>query len=225
MKTSIIVTAYIQHRYQAHMTMTCLGNVTKFTDTKDYELILVSDSEKFPVRDDYHVLKIDKYIKTEGKSYTQAMNLGAKEATGDVLVFLQNDVFVNEGWLTDLRFYLDALNYEVVFPDQVPRSRQYIKDSYLRDFDHQDALKGGRDAGLMMITKEAFDKVGGWNEDLTLLAERDFYERMGKENIRWTDTNKVLITHIMAGTNLTRLDQKPEEYDTMMKKDADILNT
>lgn len=223
MKTSIIVTAYIQNRYQTHMTMTCIGNVTKFTDPEDYELILVSDSEKFPVRDDYHVLKIDKYIKTEGKSYTQAMNLGAKEATGDVLVFLQNDVFVHEGWLKDMRFYIDTLGFDVVFPDQVPRSRKEVTESYKRDFDHPEAMKGGRDAGLMMITREAFEKVK-WNEDLTLLAERDFYERMGKARVSWTDTNKVLITHIMAGTNMNRLDEKPEEYEMMMKKDADLLN-
>lgn len=224
MKTSIIVTAYIQSRYQAHMTMTCIGNVTKFTDTEDYELILMSDSEKFPVRDDYKVLKIDQYIKTEGESYTQAMNHGAREATGDILVFLQNDVFVHEDWLRSLKHYIKQ-GFEVVYPDQVPRDRNYVLESYKRDFDDPEAMKGGRDAGLMMITRDAFEKVGGWNEDLTLLAERDMYERLGAIGVNWTDTNKVLITHIMAATNLDRLDEKPEEYDKMMTKDANILNT
>jgi len=223
MKTSIIVTAYIQSRYQAHMTMTCVGNVTKFTDPEDYELILMSDSEKFPVRDDYRVLKIDKYIKTEGESYTQAMNHGAREATGDVLVFLQNDVFVHEGWLPRLLQYVEK-GFDVVFPDQVPRSREYIKATYDRDPFEPESLKGGRDAGLMMITRESFDKVNGWNGELTLLAERDMYERLGAIGVNWTDTNKVQITHIMAGTNLNRLDEKPDEYNEMMTKDANILN-
>lgn len=223
MKTSIIVTAYIQNQFQAHMTMTCIGNVTKYTDPDQYELILMSDSEKFPVRDDYKVLKIDQYVKTEGETYTQAMNHGAKLATGEILVFLQNDVFVHDWWLSVLQYYIKH-GFEVVFPDQVPRSREYIIETYMKKYLDPESMKGGRDAGLLMITKEAFDKTGGWNEKLTLLAERDFYERMGKAGIRWTDTNKVQITHIMAATNLNRLHEKPHEYDTMMRNDADLLN-
>lgn len=222
-KISIILTAYIQNRFQCHMTMACIAAVTKFTDTVDYELILMSDNEKYPVRDDYKVLKIDKYIKTNGMSYTQSMNEGVKLASGDILVFLQNDVFVHEGWLDGLKFYIDS-GYDVVFPDQVPRSREHVLDTYKRTFGEDASKIGGRDAGLMMITRKMFDKVKGWNEDLTLLCERDMYERLGAAGAKWTDTNKVIITHIMAATNLDRLDNKPKEYNDMMKKDADLLN-
>lgn len=223
-KVSIILTAYNLEKYQVHMTMLSVDCVTKYTEPWDYELILMSDSECAPVRDDYKTLKIDKYIKTEGESYTQAMNHGAKEATGEVLVFLQNDVFVHEGWLEDMLYYVEVMGYECVFPDQVPRSREYIKESYKRELDDPESMKGGRDAGLLMITREAFDRTGGWNEDLTLLCEADFYKRMEKAGVRWTDTNKVQINHIMAATNLHRMDTKPEEYEALMKNDADILN-
>lgn len=223
-KVSIVLTCYIQEKYQAHMTMLALDCISKYTEPWDYELILMSDSEKFPVRNDYKTLKIDHYIKTEGESYTQAMNHGARIAKGDVLVFIQNDVFVNEGWLEDLLYYIEVMDFEVVFPDQVPRDREYIKESYKLEFDDPKAMKGGRDAGLMMITREAFNRTGGWNEELTLLCERDFYERMAANDIKWTDTRKVQINHIMAATNLHRLDTNPKEYDDMMKHDADILN-
>lgn len=218
------MTAYIQNPFQAHMTMATLANITRYTNTDEYELILMSDSEKRSVRDDYKVLKIDKYIKTEGKSYTQSMNLGAKEAKHDILVFIQNDVFVFEGWLPNLRWYLENAVTDCVIPDQCPRDRQFVLDSY--NMDHLEAMKyGSRDAGLLMITKEAFKKTGGWNEDLTLLCDRDFYERMAKVGVSQIDTCKVMISHIMAATNLNRLHEKPEEYNTMMKKDADLLNT
>ena len=59
---------------------------------------------------------------------------------------------------------------------------------------------------------------------LTLLQARDFYERMAKAGVKWTDTNKVQITHIAAATNLNRLEENPEEYDALMKHDAEILN-
>lgn len=223
-KVSIIMTAYIQERMQCHMTMLAIDCVTKYTEPWDYELILMSDSEKFPVRDDYKTLKIDKYIKTEGEKYTQAMNHGVLESQGEVLVFLQNDVFVNEGWLEDLLYYIEEMGFEAVFPDQVPRTREYIKESYRMEMDDPEAMKGGRDAGCLMITREAFNRAGGWNNDLTLLCEADFYKRMEQAAVRWTDTRKVQINHIMAATNLHRLDKVPEEYNDMMSHDADILN-
>ncbi len=220
MKTSIILTAYIQSKFQAHMTMACLANVTRYTDPADYELILMSDSEKFPVRDEYKVLKIDKYVRTEGKSYTQSMNMGANVAKGDLLVFLQNDVFVWEGWLSALRWYFEQGLCDCVIPDQCPRDRKFVKESYKMDM-LTGSKFGSRDAGLLMISKEAFKKTGGWNEDLTILAEADFYKRMADNDVNQIDTCKVMISHIMAATNL---DRPIEEYDVMMKKDASILN-
>lgn len=218
-KTSIIMTAFIQTPFQAHMTMAAIANITRYTPTDEYELILMSDSEKFPVRDDYKVLKIDRYEKTEGLSYTQSMNKGAELAQHDILVFIQNDVFVWEGWLRTMRWYLEIDGYEAVFPDQCPRSREFVEQ--MMKMDMVEAKKyGSRDAGCVMITKEAFNRAGGWNGEMSLLAEKDFYERLGKAGVNYTDTCKVMISHIMAATNLNRLHENPQEYDDMMRKDA-----
>lgn len=221
-KVSIIMTTFIQNPLQAHMTMAAIANITRYTDSKDYELILMSDSEKFPVRDDYHVLKIDTYSKTFGWGYTKSMNEGAKLAKHDILVFIQNDVFVWEGWLDNMRYYIDKDIAECVFPDQCPRDREFVKKSYELSFEEAQKY-GSRDAGCVMITKEAFERTGGWNEELSLLAEKDFYQRLGKANVNLTDTCKVMISHIMAATNLNRLHEKPQEYGKMMSDDAEKL--
>lgn len=221
--TSIIVTAYIQNQFQCHMTMAAIANVTRYTNPEEYEFILMSDSEKFPVRDDYKVLKIDKYVKTEGVGYTASMNQGAKMAKGKYLVFLQNDVFVWENWLPDLRDYLEMEIADCVIPDQVPRDREFVLQSY--EMDRIKAMQyGSRDAGLLMITKKAFERTGGWNEELSILAEKDFYGRMGKAGVKQIDTCRVMISHIAAATNLNRLHTNPKEYGDMMQHDAEILN-
>lgn len=222
-KTSIILTAYIQNQFQCHMTMAAIANVTRYTDPQEYELILMSDSEKFPVRDDYKVLKIDQYVKTEKMSYTQSMNAGVKRAKGELLVFLQNDVFVWEGWLKNLRWYFEQGLCDCVIPDQCPRDRKFVKESYNMDM-LTGAKYGSRDAGLLMISKDAFKRTGGWNEQLTILAEKDFYDRMANNGVNQIDTCKVMISHIMAATNLDLLNKNPLKYDDMMKKDAAILN-
>jgi GT2 family glycosyltransferase len=217
------MTAYVQNKFQAHMTMAAIANITRYTNTDEYELILMSDSEKYQIRDDYHLLKIDKYIKTEGESYTQAMNHGAREAKGKYLVFIQNDVFVWESWLPDLRDYLEMEIADCVIPDQVPRDRDFVLKSY--EMNHIECMQyGSRDEGLLMITRKGFDKTGGFNENLTLLQARDFYQRMARAGLKQIDTCRVMITHIMAATNLDRLDNKPDEYNEMIKHDERLLN-
>jgi GT2 family glycosyltransferase len=221
-KTSVIMNCYNQTRWQTHMSMQALANITKFTDPEDYEMIVIDNVPKRQIRDDYHVLKIDKHeINKKDRGYTGSYNQGAKLAAGDYFVFIQNDVFVPEGWLPGLRQYLEH-GFDMVFPDQVPRSREYVKASYTRSPFHPEAMKGGRDAGLLMIKRQAFEKMGGWDESLGLLAEKDFYQRFVGE---WTETNKVIITHIMAATNLVLYEEDPAEYDRRMHNDAQKLNT
>jgi GT2 family glycosyltransferase len=221
--TSIILTAYNQTQFQAHMTMAVIANLTRYTNPEEYELILMSDSEKFPVRDDYKVLKIDKYIKSEGWGYTKSMNEGAKLANGEYLIFMQNDVFVFEGWLEDLRDYMEMELCECIIPDQMPRPRDFVLQSY--QMSAVEAMQyGSRDAGLLMIRKSAFKRTGGWDERQSLLAEKDFYQRMAKAGVIQRDTCRVMISHIMAATNLYRLHTNPKEYDDLMAIDAKIQN-
>lgn len=228
MKVSIIISCWNQKKPQDHFSMLCLDHIRKFTDPP-YQLIVIDPVPKLPIRDDYHTLLLDNppdsiWLKLKkDPGYTKGMNMGVDLADGDILVFIQNDVFVREGWLTDLLKYIEQ-GWECVFPDQIPQTREYVLASYKRDFLDPESRKGGRDAGLMMITKEAFLRCGGWDESLSLLAEKDFYNRMGQAGVKWTDTNKVFITHIMAGTNRQLLDDDPKEYDRRMTKDSKILN-
>ena len=80
--------------------------------------------------------------------------------------------------------------------------------------------KGDRDAGLLMITKEAFEKVGGWNEEIIVLTEKDFYERLKNNNIRQVTTGKVHIGHVCSATRL----QDESKYNLQIKHDSILMN-
>lgn len=223
MYTSIILTSFIEAKFQAHLTMACIANITRYTNPDEYELIVMNAGHSYAIRDDYHCLKIDKMIETD-LGYTASMNEGAAQAKGDILVFLQNDVFVWEGWLPKMRWYIENHLAECVIPDQCPRPRKFVEESYLMD--NLTAMKyGSRDAGCLMITKEGFQRTGGWDPDLSLLAEKDFYARLGAAGVGQIDTCKVMISHIMAGSNLYLLHTNPEEYERRMSHDAQKLNS
>lgn len=218
--TSVIVVGYHNTAISAHMTMACLANITKYTNTDEYELILIEDIPQFNVRDDYHVLKIDKHIILDiYTNYSTKMNLAAKEAEGEFLAFVQNDVFVWEGWLTGLRYYLENGLGEAIIPAQFPCTRQQILDSY--DMTYEQGLNmGARDACMIMITGEAFKRTGGFHDDLQAFVEADFYDRMSDAGVNQVTTNKVQITHLTLGTHYQDMDA----FEQKMAHDSEIRN-
>lgn len=215
-KTSIIVTAYNQTAVSAHITMACLANITKYTDPEDYELILVEDIPKFQTRDDYHVLKIDKHIVfDEYTRYTVKMNRAAEQATGKYICFIQNDVFVWEGWLEAFHYYFDHGLSRCMIPDQFPRDRQYIKAANAMSYE-EGLNQGHKEDCMYFLTREAFDKMGGWNEDIMALVQQDFYQRCENAGVRVDSTNKIQVTHITLATHY----QDMAEFDRKLAHDT-----
>ena len=211
-------------RTVTHMAMASIANIRRFTDEEDYELIIIDNVPKFAIRDDYKVLhleemKIKTYKKDQG--YYKSLNIGAKLAKGKYLCFIQPDVFVHEGWLKNMIYYLER-GYDVVWPDQFPQTREYILNSYQMSF--EEAMKwGGREAGCLIMTREIFDKAGGWDDRLfNEYGEAAMYDRLGKAGANWTSTCKALITHITAGTRYTMWDENPDIHNADMKRDGEM---
>lgn len=216
-KFSVILNAYDTNRAQRHMTMACLAAIRKFTDMP-YELIVVDNAKQWEIRDEYGVLNIDKEIEIPLTTVYDSYNIGAKAASSDVFMFIQSDVFVHEQTLNKLYKYLGE--FDMVFPQQVPISRENV----LRVYDLKNGALteiGQRDAGLLAITREAFERAGGWDGRFrNLLGEKAFYSRCDKAGVSWTDRTNAFITHIMAGNNLLK-----EEglYNDEMAFDADLI--
>lgn len=222
--TSIIMCRFDFTRVQNHTTIRCLGDIRRFTNDDEYELIIVDNVPTHRIRDDFKVLRLEdiKWIINEKDAgYYKSLNQGAKIAEGEYLCFIQPDVFVNEGWLEGMRYYLENDLADVVFPDQFPQTRDYIKKSY--NMSYEEAMSwGGRDAGCLMITREGFDKTGGWDDRLfNEFGEAAFYDRIDRAGLRWTPTCKSLVTHLSAGTRYMMWDMHPEVHIADMKKDGD----
>jgi GT2 family glycosyltransferase len=213
---SVILNAYDTNKAQRHMTMACLAAIRKFTNMP-YEIIVVDNDPKWAIRDEYDVLRIDKLIEIPLSTVYESYNIGAAKAESDVLMFIQNDVFVHEKTLNNLRAYLYM--WDMAFPQQVPISRADSKAIQMVPAGTQTHI-GARDAGLVAITAEAFSKAGGWDGRFrNLLGEKAFFERCDEAGVSWTDHTNAMITHIMAGSNL----QKEEGlYNEEMDHDAKL---
>ncbi len=218
MKYSIILNAYDTDQAQRHQTMACLAAIRKFTEPP-YEIIVVDNEPRSPIRDEYKVLAPYELIEVIPKTTVyQSYNLGAKRATTDNLFFIQSDVFVHEGTFDKLMSYMGE--FEMVFPQQVPISRDDVKRLYELGYG-EIADIGQRDAGLVGIKREAFYRAGGWDGRFrNILGESAFYSRCDDAGVSWVDRTNAFITHIMAGNNL----RKPAElYNEEMDYDAKLL--
>lgn len=207
--TSIIFTSYDQTQVGRNITRCALERIFKYTDDGDYEIIWIDTVPvgaealwwnkhyeklfEFNKRDDRKW--ITHYCKDEVDPGQYARyNEGAKLAKGDYLCFFQNDVFVNEGWLTDLRYYLDNQLADAIVPDQGVRTRQEVKDSYGKSY--EESTIGNRDAGLILMTREVYNKVGGWDESMRIhYGEKMMYLKLGTLG-SFTITTKTMITHL-----------------------------
>ena len=80
---------------QEEMTNACLESV--FANSSDYEVIIVNNGSKFAS------LGVAKTINNESNlGFPKAINQGIKEATGEIIVLLNNDTRVGPQWLEHL---------------------------------------------------------------------------------------------------------------------------
>lgn len=229
--TSIIFTAYDSTQTMRLITQAALQNIIKYTDEEDYELIFIDTiPENAPHNLYLNPHYVDEFFKLNKRvdrvwikrvvaeigdpGQYATYNIGAKLAKGDYICFFQNDVFVNEGWLKNLRYYLDNDLADIVYPDQQAKPRDYVKKSYRARFNSRGGIGGARDAGLILMTKKAFNKLGGWNETIRIhYGEKDLFTRASQLQLREIITRKCLITHLEHAAGWTKLDLEKDKYD------------
>lgn len=223
--TSIVICLFDFKQVLRNMSKACIGDIRRFTPSGEYELIVVDNTPFIPWRDEFGVYKLEDetFIQTKKDyGYYGSLNLGAKQAKGKYLVFMQPDVYVHEGWLEGLRYYLDKDLLDVVFPDQYPASREKILEAY-GNTPEQNMGIGGRESGMVMMSRKIFNKAGGWNKELkNEYGEADMWNRLNDVGARWAPTRNAFITHIGAGTRYTMAAVDVEQHNKDMEHDGKI---
>lgn len=120
--------------------------------------------------------------------YGKKANCGAKHASGDILLFLNDDVYLNpdavQKCLEEMKEGVGIVTHTLRFPDG---KIQYAGKFRLRGeqgFHHTDYRKRNSRytepveqesvcGASMLVRREAFKKVGGFDESYTLFSEDD----------------------------------------------------
>ena len=192
MKFSIIVPAYNEQKYIAK----CLKSIKslKIPCGKSLEVIVVNNASTDKTGEVAQtVLPEAKIIKEPKKGLTRAYNRGAYEAKGEILVFVDADTVLSPDHLEKIskEFARDpklvAMSGPCIYRDGGKFCETVLRFTFLFlalpgeiIFNRWLNLCASLVTGNSVVKKEAFDKVGGFNESIFYGIEPEFGIRMRK---------------------------------------------
>jgi GT2 family glycosyltransferase len=173
----------------------CMTSILNKSTYKNFEIIIIeNNSSEENIFNYYNKLKIIKNIKiiewNNPFNYSSINNFGAKHATGEIFLFLNNDVeVINPDWLERLlehakRREIGAVGAKLYYPDDTIQHagvivgikgiaghshKFYKKDSCgymgrLQVVQNLSAVTGA----CLMTRKDVFEEIGGFNDRLPL---------------------------------------------------------
>lgn len=169
-----------------------LDHIVKETEYPNYEIILVDDGSTDQSFDQINPAKYSipvKIIRNEQSiGFSKTRNLGAKQATGEYLVFIDCHIFPTKNWLQEM---VKAVNYEdggmsVVrvmdlksqpFPEGISHtytfSDYYLNISWYLENNKEIFEVPFADGCSHLIRREIFDKIHGYTEEFVRVGRED----------------------------------------------------
>ena len=161
----------------------------------DFEVILVDANST-----DRTIEEAKNYIKklsltifsTDEKNVSASRNFGASKAKGEFLFFIDADNYVHPAFLKDVSRLLEK-GYQMIVPSIVPDSKNALYKFaykvtnslvYIGEKVHLSFSTGGN----MVIAKEVFEKLHGFDKTIFVGEDHDIVERARKKGFKVTFT-------------------------------------
>ena len=190
-----LVSIIIPNHEQREVLQKCIDAIHAHTDYDRYEVIVVeNNSTSREILSYYKSIQGNDHVRVvrwKGASFnfSSVCNKGADQAHGTYLVFMNNDVEVKDGWLTELlsvceRPGVGAAGPKLFYPDgkiqsagivigigQVAGSLFTGMNGAFGGYLHKASLMQDLSAvtgALMMVRREIFEQVGGFRKELAV---------------------------------------------------------
>ena len=196
------------------MTVQCIQ--TLWEHTENFELIVIDNGSSPPFKPPFSGFNNIVIIRNEENlGFPAAVNQGINGSKGDIIIVMNNDVFVTTGWAEKLT---DALNdYDIVGP--VTNACAGLQKVQVDSYDDLDGLRTAADlyaqhygdsvqdvnfviGFCMAFKKSLFEELGQFDESLWPCSgeEVDFCFRAGEKGYRVGIVNGCYVHHECSKT-------------------------
>lgn len=217
-KASII----IPFKDQVSTTKKCIDSILEKTDYFNYEIILINNNSYFQETFEYiENIKMNKRIKVfdyEGSfNWSKINNFASTKASGDVLVFLNNDTeVISSNWLRLLisdaiQPNIGAVGAKLLYPDNTIQHAgvvigltyfaghifaKYGEERIPKIFNTHRRNVSSVTGACVAFNKETFEKIGKFNEDFEIsFSDIEICLRLIKNGYRNVFNPKSILYH------------------------------
>ncbi len=193
MMLSFIIPAYNEEQ---NISIT-IEMIKKYVPTKyEYEVIVIdhgSSDNTFNLAQEAGA----QVYRRSGGTVAGLRNYGVRRASGDIFIFIDADVHLTSEWSTNISSVIDALyNGERMLTGSwvcVPVNASWIERNW---FEPQQRNKNTHiNSGHMIVSRENFEELGGFNEELETGEDYDISMRALKLNMKVIDDHKLKVLH------------------------------
>ncbi len=163
---------------------------------EDYEVLLplcgfISEEDKVILKHFEEQYPNFRTVKTQGER-SASLNQAAAQADGKMLFFVESHCIVDNNWLKRYYDRIKRKNLQVAFIEikEVPSNIWVSKCVWRQRADVVKRLKGAShydyffDLHSSCITREIFDSMGGFSEDIPSMAEFEFGAKLHQKGIK-----------------------------------------
>jgi glycosyltransferase involved in cell wall biosynthesis len=201
LKTSLVIPVYSTTPESVQMMHDCLASL-KYG--RPDEVIVVDDGS--PIQADYDC---DTQIyQPQNRGYTEAVNLGLKEAKGEVIIIGNSDLTFQPGWLEGILLPLE----EGCDVSSIVTSDQGYMTA-------DKTTIGDRFGSLWAMKRSVYEALGGLDESLGrgYFSDTDYYLRLKEANYRVGKNWRALVEH-EGGSTFKAVDPDNQSYHESMAK-------
>ena len=214
---SVVIPNYIANEELRTLAQQAINSFKKTLKGKEWELIIVDDCS--PIKGCFKD-EADVFIQNkENLGYAKAMNKGWKAAEGDYIVTSNNDIIVYDGWFEDFEILINEREAGLI--GGLGTKEKELNGIPMEKYKENKSIEQGRitiggklsdwmfPGGFFMMTREAFEKLGYFDERyLTGVEDIDYFYRARLAGIKMCMTSSVWYWHKEGATRDSSLEMK-----------------